>query len=171
MIQEVQELLRVSLANSAAFQTFVGAANATAALAKIYHDAWPKPTTGATHTLAEITALRPSAIIYTEEDQGFTVERDASGASDWDRKNSGRLVAVLFRNVPEADRNNLTKVATDFRTTVGAIIDELMDQSVTAGRLHIQRITASGPWRTAKERLQAEGDAQAFELMIEWGIR
>lgn len=172
MIQDAQELLRTSLANCATFQSFVSAADATAALAKIYHDAWPTPESGGpSHTLAEIEALRPSAIVYTEDESGFVVERDAAGGFDCARRNGGRLVAVLFRNVPSEDKYALAKVATDFRTTAGSIVDELMDQSETAGRLAIQRITCSGPYRTKVDNLQAEGDGQAYELLIEWGVR
>lgn len=169
-MQAAQNILRISLSDSSAFQTFTGTANATAALAKIYHDELPKPATGRVHTLAEITALRPCAVVFTQTDAGWTIERDAMGeASCWHP--SGVLHCLLFRNVPDADKDNLGKVDTDFRTTVGLIVDDLIAMSETAGRLAIDKITTRGPYRTDPKELKSIGDAQVYELIINWGHR
>lgn len=169
-IQNPQNLLRVTLSYSAAFQDFVSAADSDEAILKIYHDELPKPSVGRVHTLAEITALRPCAIIFTETDAGWTIERDAmADVGCWHPY--GILHLLLFRNVPEADKDDLGKCDTDFRTTVGLIVDNLIDMSETAGRLAIDKITARGPFRTDVKELKSIGDAQVYELIINWGHR
>lgn len=169
-MQSAQNVLRITLSASSAFQTFTGTVDATAALAKIYHDELPKPSTGRLHTLAEITALRPCAVVFTASDSGWAIERDAMGEQAcWNPY--GILHCLLFRNVPEADKDDLGKCDTDFRTTVGLIIDDLVAMSETAGRLAIDKITARGPFRTDVKELKSIGDAQAYELIINWGHR
>lgn len=171
MIQDVQAIAKTTLANCAAFRTLTATADATAALAKIYHDAWPVPASGGvSHSLAEITALRPSAIIYTEPDRGWTSQRDAMGDSTgncW--HHSGIIHMIIFRNVPTADKALPSKVDTDFRTVIGTILSELIAQSETAGRLNSKRLTVSGPWRTEPKELKDIGDAQGCEIIVEWG--
>lgn len=171
MIQAVQEIARQTLAACASFRTLVGAADSTAALLRIYHDALPKPASGgAQHTLAEMNALRPCAIVYTEPDRGFRRVRDAMGdvgSSAW--HSSGIIHLVIFRNVPTADKDNPSLVDTAFRTVIGSIQDEIVALSETAGYLDSNAITLSGPWRTELTELNSIGDAQACELVVEWG--
>lgn len=171
MIQAVQEVMRSTLSASTSFQTMVGAANAAAALARIYHDEIPKPASGQqSHSLVEMIAIRPCAIIYTQVGQGgWRADRDAMGNGCWNY--SGTLVVVLMRNVPEADKDDLSKVDTDFRTTVGEIIEDLIDLNETASYLTMDRIDAMGPYRTELKELKAIGDAQSYELVIGWGQR
>lgn len=163
--------MRTTLAASEAFQTLVGADDATEALARIYHDALPKPASGGhSHSLAEMNELRPCAIVYTQVGQGgWQARRDAMGGGCWDY--SGTIVAVILRNVPVEDKDNLQKVDTDFRTTVGNIVDDLIGLNETAGYLTMERIDAMGPYRTPVEELQSVGDAQAYELVVGWGNR
>jgi hypothetical protein len=171
LIQAVQEVMRVTLAASAAFQAMVGAGSASAALARIYHDELPKPASGQqSHSLVEMNALRPCAVVYTQVGQGgFRADRDAMGNGCWN--NSGTLVVVLMRNVPVEDKNDLSKVDTDFRTIAGDIIEDLIGLNETAGYLTMDRIDAMGPYRTEVKELQSIGDAQVYELVIAWGQR
>lgn len=168
MIQDAQILLRTTLAASAAFQSLVGAGNAAGAEARIYHDSFPRPLSGGVaHTLAEITALRPCAIVYTED---FITAADSMGdQSCWHQE--GILHAIIFRNVPLADKDNPSKVDVDFRVIMGDIIQDLIELSQTAGYLTSRKFRPIGPHRTANEDLNAIGDAQAYELQIEWGVR
>ena len=171
MIQDIQNLLRTTLAASSTFQSLVGAGNANAALARIYHDAWPKPASGQpSHSLAEITAIRPAAIVYTDPDDGFVTERDAMG-DDLCWHQQGTVHAIIFRNVPDADKDNPSKVDTDFRVVIGGILADLIATSETAGYLACRRLTVDGPHRTAVEDLNAIGDAQAYDIRIDWGVR
>lgn len=169
MIQEAQNIARATLAACAAFQSLVDAADATEALARIYHDAFPSPQSQrAEHTRAELTALRPCAVVYTEDNQGWVVERDAAGNEDcWNA--SGIVHLVIFRNVPEADEFLPSKVDTDFRTIIGNIAGEIIGLSETAPYLAANRIVMSGPNRTPFTELKDIGDAQQAELLVSWG--
>lgn len=175
MIQTAQDVARATLAACAAFQSLVGVEavgdeeRAAEALEHIYHDAFPSPESQrAEHTRAELTALRPCAIVYTEDSQGWVIIRDAMGNEDcWNAR--GMIHVVIFRNVPEADRFNLSKVDTDFRTIIGDIAEDIIGLSETAPYLAARRLTVSGPTRTPHEQLKDVGDAQAAEISIEWG--
>ena len=169
MIQAAQDIAKTTLAACASFQELVGVDSAVDAAAFIYHDAWPPPISGrAEHTRAELAALRPSAIIYTGESQGFTVTRDAAGNdSCWNT--SGAIHVMLFRNVPAVDKDNPSKVDTDFRTTVGDILEDMLGLSETAGYLAANQFTISGPHRTPVNELKDVGDAQWAEIVVAWG--
>jgi len=169
MIQEAQNIARATLAACASFQSLVDADDATEALTHIYHDATPMPESGrAEHTRAELTALRPFAIVYTEDNQGFVVEKDAMGNEDcWNA--SGTVHIVIYRNVPEADELNPSKVDTDFRTVMGNIASEIIRLSETAPYLAAKKIVASGPIRTPVKELSDVGDAQGAVLTVAWG--
>lgn len=169
MIQEAQNIARATLAACPAFRTLVDADNATEALTHIYHDAFPAPESQrAEHTRAELTALRPCAIVFLEDNQGWVVERDASGSEDcWNAY--GIVHFVIFRNVPEADQYNPSKVDTDFRTVIGNIAEQIIGLSETAPYLAANRIVMSGPHRTMLTELKDIGDAQQAELIVSWG--
>jgi hypothetical protein len=169
VIQEVQEIARQTLAACAAFQSLVGAANANIALDYIYHDAWPPPASGPTHTLAEITELRPSAIVYTDPIDGFDMERDASADICW--HNSGTIHLLLFRNTPEAALEDPSLADTGWREIVGNILVNLRDLSETPGMLASRAFRVAGMYRTEPTMLEAEGDAQAADIVIRWGVR
>lgn len=169
MIQQAQNTARATLAACAAFQALVGASDATDALERIYHDALPYPESmRAEHTRAELTALRPCAVVYTEDNQGWVVERDAAGNEDcWNAH--GIIHMVIDRNVPEADQYNPSKVDTDFRTILGDIAEQIIGLSETAPYLAANRIVVSGPYRTPLPELKDIGDAQRAELIVAWG--
>ncbi len=169
MIQDVQEVARQTLANCDSFQSLVSASTASRAAEMIYHDAWPKPASGLPeHTLAEIQALRPCAIVYTHENGGFKSRRDASADICW--HHSGIVNFLIFRNVPEIDVNDPSNVDVDFRTIIGNIYSELIELSETAGMLAIRELTYDGPWRTDVKDLKSVGDAQVAQLIAEWGV-
>jgi len=169
MIQDAQDIAKATLAACAAFQSLVDAGDAAEAAEHIYHDSFPTPESGnAEHGRAELTALRPCAIVYTEDNQGFVVRRDAMGMEDcWNA--TGVIHFVIFRNVPAADVNLPSKVDTDFRTVLGNIVSQMIGLSETAGYLATKQFTVSGPARTPKKELKDIGDAQVAEIVAAWG--
>lgn len=162
MIQDVQDLLATTLSESVAFQDFVSAANAAAALAKVYHDVMPAPA-GDRYTEVELAALRPSALIYTERYE------DVYDATDTCWRASGRLVCKLRRTTPSTGTDSELDI--DFREIAGEIIQDLKDVCETAGRLQSRAILAEGPFRSHPTEQKAAGDYQEFELTIDWGLR
>ena len=172
MIQDAQDIAKTTLAACASFSSLVDdylEAGQTAA-DRIYHDSFPQPLSGRPeHSRAEYTALRPCAIVYTEDNQGFDVRRDAMGDQNcWTA--SGVIHMMIFRNVPEIDKNNPAKVDTDFRTIIGNIVNDLIGLSETGGYLSIRRFTISGPARTPVNELSDVGDAQMAEILAYWGV-
>lgn len=168
MIQDAQDILETTLANSATFRTFVGAANVAEARQRIHHDYIPDRE-GEAYTPEELSAIRPCALIYTLPSGGFTTQRDASGTNNW--ATSGRLVCVLMRDTPESGSNSDVDVG--FRTIAGNIMSDIINLSEDAADsfLAATRIVADGPFRTEESDLDELGDRQAFELIIDWGNR
>lgn len=173
MIDDSQELMRKSIAASATFRTLVGAANQSEALERVYGDELPKPTNSTRHSLLELQELRPCAVVWIPSNNGWQVERNAAGdvASGDCWHSSGMLECAILRNVPEVDKNDPAKVDKDFRVTIGDIVSDLIASSETADRLACHKITVMGPYRTALDEMLAIGDAQSYNLQVEWGHR
>lgn len=172
MIQDAQDVAKSTLAACPEFISLVADAVADEdqlTADRIYHDSFPEPISGAPHhSRAELTALRPCAIVYTEDNQGFDVRRDAMGNEDcWNA--SGIIHYMILRNVPVADKDNPSKVDTDFRTVLGNIVSEMIGLSETAPYLAAKRFIISGPARTSVQELSELGDAQMGEIIAYWG--
>lgn len=167
-IQDIQNLLATTLAACDVFQEFVGAANSTEALERIYHDAFPKPN-GDKYTLEELEAIRPCALIFTPDAQGYITEYDSSLAG-WRAR--GIVYCVLYRTVPTSIQNEPGEVATTFRVIMSNLINELKDKAdaISGGMLAARRMMANGPFRADETQVNELGDEQAYELIIEWGV-
>jgi hypothetical protein len=165
MIQTAQDLLKTTLSYSAAFQSLVGAVDETEAAARIYHDALPPPADGsASYSAAQLSVLRPCAMIYTES---FMRELVAMGSDCW--ASWGQMKCIIYRNVPTAIADDPSQVDTTFRVIAGDIISEMIAQCDTAGRLASRKFEARGPYRTPPDEINAIGDEQVYELIIDWG--
>lgn len=162
MIQDVQALLASTLADCPAFRTFVGAADAAAALLRIHHDAFPAiPSGDDRFSKAELEAIRPCAVLATSD--GYVTEKDATG--DYWRPH-GTLYCWLYRTTPSG---TLSAVAVSFRETVGDLLEELQARSTLADFLASRKVTVNGPYRNDPLDRKSHGDEQVYELVIEWG--
>jgi hypothetical protein len=161
-----QDRLRDTLAASTAFQTWVGAANATAAAARVYLDDLPEPAGQEDYTRAELEAYRPMAIIETDE-EGFTYEHGATGDS-FEFDVSGKLRLCLEQSVSEALANDNAELLLQFRNSYGQILDDLCDLAGTPGYLGIVRMRTYGPFRMHPDRIPRQGDAVWVWVVIEW---
>lgn len=174
-IRNTAALAAATLSRCHAFQHWQGNTwTESQALARIYHHALPPPADGRQHTLAEMEALRPFALIWTEGVDGLEVFRDTAGP-DWAPRASGHLVICLEQSVPDADLNDPAKVERDFETTVGLIMGSgnasqpgLYELSGNPGELPATRLVYRGSARTPQEELQDIGDAQRAWLDIYW---
>lgn len=151
---------RLTVAASAAFQTWVGAASAAAALARVYRDGLPKPS-GGVYTAAALAALRPYCIISTDD---ADLEAPASGP-DWDQR--GHLMLGFEQAVTTALANDPGGLGEAFENTIGDILDDMKALANTAGYLNISTISIPGPWvRTPEDVAAQEGDAvQMFVIL------
>jgi hypothetical protein len=174
-IRNTAALAAGTISRCHAFQTWQGNTwNEAQALARIYHHALPPPANGREHTLAEMSALRPFALIWTEGVDGLEVFRDTAG-TDWAPRSSGHLVVCFEQNVPTEDLDDPSKVERDFETFVGLVIGSgdgtepgLYELSGIPGELPATRIVYRGSARTPQEEIQSIGDAQRAWLDIYW---
>lgn len=171
MIQDVQDLLRTTLANCAEVRSFLGQGTVEGAAARIHNDYWPRPS-GDVYVEGDAEVIWPAILIYTQPESGWSIERDSMGnTSNW--KAYGELVCIfqqqypVFEGFPEPF---IRQMDVDFRSTIGDIIEELISKSETAGYLAATGFTVSGPFRTPEED-RSGGDWFAMEVIIRWGIR
>ena len=155
--------LRDSLADCAAFRTFAGAADQAAALARIHYFELTPPADVEAYTKAEITALRPYAIVATQDRNGFSAELD--GASDhFEFADSGRLWLYVARTVA-GDQPEL-----EFCNHLGAIVAGLCKLAGQAGYLALTEISLeAGPFRGHHDLDPTEGIEQIAVFSIDYG--
>ena len=162
-----QHYLRQSLANSATFRTWTETADEAAALAKIHYEGLPPPADNAAdYTAAALTAYRPYAVVWTDEENGFWKNKEASGFF----RAGGRLILKFEQDVPEAIAADPAEIDLRFKNTIGQIIDDLCNLTlVGVGYLCFERITVDiGPYRTHPDDVPSQGDWQAIEIGVDW---
>jgi len=177
IIRGVEDALAQTLAACHAWQHWQGAnLNSTQALARIYRNALPKPVSGgASHTLAELQALRPFILIYTDTDGGFVMDREAA-SSGYDQ--SGKVIACIEQDVPEALLDDPAGVDDAIQADLELLLRSedpnepgLAELADLPGKFIPRRIVVIGPVRTAEEDLAEMGDAQRVWLEITWGFK
>lgn len=158
-----------TLANVAAFQSFVGAADATEALARIYRAALPPPADNAeSYSPAELANYRAYALVWTDEEEGF--QRVAVARSDHhDANESGRFTLRLVRTIPAEIVGDPDECELTFDNAIGQIIDGLFELAGLSGYLAIDTIAISGgPFVNHPDIMPTQGDHQSVELGIDW---
>jgi len=169
-ITKAEERIRDMLANCATFQTWVSAANATAAKSSIYYDAPPMPRSGEdTSVLSYNQSLRPFAVVWTGTSDGFTLNEMIGG--------SGVVYVRLEQDVPGAVLTNYEEADRLFKNTIGGIIHSgdtdnpgLWELSLTRQYAQITQIQLAALYHTAEDEYDTYGNAQAAELAIRWGV-
>lgn len=167
-ISLAEDYLETTLANCAAFQSLVSAANAAAALLSIYNDALPAPADGEGYTKAELVALHPYALIETDADGGYAMgfaSVNADGSHNY--RDAGKLCLRIVRQVTAGG-----EIVDDERTwknTIGQILTQLWALAGQAGYLAITGIAVEGWHRFHPNDEPAMGDAQGVTIAVEWG--
>lgn len=176
IIDGVHDALRETLADCYAWQNWQGNSFTRAqALARIYQHALPKPASGgATHTLAELQALRPFMLIYTEPEGGFVMTRDADGLG-YDQR--GRMIVMIEQDIPEDSLDDPSAIDADLYSDLGTLIRSqntnqpgLAELADVAGNFICRRVETMGPVRTEEEDVHELGEAQRVWLLIDWGF-
>lgn len=159
--------LRLSLADSTAFRTWVSAATQAAALARIYMDALPPPAGHAEqYTLTELNTYRPYAVIWSHRHAW----RQVAVSSDGDEfdEGPGRLGIQLVQTVGSLTDHQ--EIARAFENIIDGIVDALCAKSGTAGYLAFDRIgIEQGPVRVHPNWVPHLGDEQHVDLVIDYG--
>jgi hypothetical protein len=176
-IRNTANLAASTLSKCHAMQTWQGATYTQAqALGRIYHHALPPPANKREHTLAELAALRPFVLLYTEQGDGLDVTRDTAG-TDWGPRATGHLVACFECAIPTIDINDPAKVASDFEQFLGLMIGtgatnqpglyELFGQP---GELAGTRVVYRGYARTDPADVAEIGDCLRGWLDLYWSV-
>lgn len=163
-----EETLRTTLASLPAFQTWTGTADSAAAQTHVYVGDVPPPSGSETYDPADLVALRPFAIVYTEPQAGYRASKDAVGTS-WHFRESGRLVVMLEQEIPAAIRHDAAEVRRQFMNAMGQILDELLGQAGVAGQLAVRSATVYGPYRVDDDDIQGQGEPIVAYFDLEWG--
>jgi hypothetical protein len=116
--------LEALLSNSGNWQTWTSAANAAAALAFIHQEGVTYPASNDEYTAAELSGLRPFALIDTDPEDGFTGVRIGSGPRHaW--QNAGSLILVLEDDIASSDKDLFEDAGRKFKNNVGGVIDDI----------------------------------------------
>jgi len=174
-IEDTAALLATTLANCHALQTWGGNNwNVSQSLARIYHHALPKPANNLEHTLAELAAYRPFALVWTEQGDGMEIMRDTAGP-DWAPKSRGHLIVCLEQSTPANLVADPSAAERNFEGMIGRLIGSgnpsqpgLYELSGRPEYLPITRIVYRGIARTPQEESTEIGDAQRAWLDIYW---
>jgi hypothetical protein len=110
------DALATLVAASTSFQSFVGAANATAAAARVHKLDLPRPE-GESYTLDELSTYRPLAIVDMERGGGgWEAVEVAKGGGIGRFRTGGRLMLCLERSVPPGLVDDNRAADADFMT-------------------------------------------------------
>lgn len=179
------ENLRALLAHSAAFRTWVGAADAAAAKDRIHLVDLPPPEDGREFTLEELRGLRPLAQIdlWTPErgwgEQPWMTQRVA----DCTYADGGKLTLDLVQDILEEDAANFADCKLRFMNEVGAVLRDIKQMANQTDHLDAGEIAAGiggigihrievfqGPARADEAQVQTQGDHWRVQLLVHWGL-
>lgn len=165
-ISLAQNYLRLTIADSAEFKTWIGDATTQAqALARIHDDGLPPPDRGGEYDLAELKKARPYVIVSTD---GFGWKKTAmSTAAEF--ANNGTLAVTFVQDVDEAIKKNHGEIGRRFQNSIGTIISEMLALAGTAGYLNITEVDISEGWtRTHPSLHEDEGDVVSIDVEFTW---
>lgn len=164
-----QQHLKVMLADSTAFRSWVGAADQDQALSRIYLEALPLGDRQS-YDLEELRALRPHAIVWTEPQNGFALRR-VSVDDGYGFHESGVIRVWLEQDVGSAMTGLPGSVDLSFKNSVGLILDDLAALAGGAGYLDVTEISVlNGPMRSHPDDYDTIGDLIGIELSVSWGV-
>lgn len=162
--------LATTLADCHAFQAWAGVASREDALARIYFDGLPSPDNGReSYTADELAELRPYAVIWTDEEDGFR-RKMVSGGAGFLFDDSGRLHLELVQEIAVADQADLAAADRKFKNSLGLILDDLAELAGQGGYLTATSFVTKGPLRPHPDAEEGEGPWQWAKLVIDWGL-
>lgn len=145
--------LRDTLSQSAAFRTFVSAANATAALSSIYYGLK--------------TGFSPPFAVVEWGPQ--TWDMRAGGSRNY-FDHEGMLRLRIVGTVSSSADSAASDAFVTFVNTVGEIVDDLQELAGTGSYLDIRRLDTSEPARPPVERANGpDGDYVEVVVTVEFG--
>lgn len=164
-----RDLLRETLANCTAFQTWDGNSWTSAqAKQRIYQGTMPL-----SDDLLALEAARPFAVIVPA-DSPCTIVKVAAPRS---YRASGTLTIEFHRTPPALSQGDPGDSDRELENTVGLIMQSndanspgLCELAQTAGYLTIRGLRAYGPYRIDPQVVPAAGDCQIMFVDVDWGV-
>lgn len=138
--------------------------------ATVYHHHLPPPANQQAHTKAELQALRPFVLLWTNDQDGIRWTKDTAGA-DACSGSDGEIVIRIERNTPAGTP---AEVARNFENLIGSLCKGsnsqpgLMDLAGDTAYLPIQELRLIEHARTRPEQWTEIGDAQRAYLLVTW---
>lgn len=169
-----EKYLAAMLADCPSFQAFVGvdalsATPASDALAKIYFDAMPPPAAYPdAYTLAESQALRPCALIWLDQSDGYYLGDDAVSSGLTDFTEGGRLCLQfdwLASAALWADEQVLFRT---FKNTIGTILNEMIERPGTPGFLAVRNVKLTQLARIHDKEVTSQGYLISAWFSLGW---
>lgn len=164
--------LQSQLSKSARFQAFCGNVNEAAALARIKLDGLDLPldehgNVKESHTAEELRALRPFAIIWQRERQGYALQAIGTPTACVE---SGTLQIRLEKAIDPALVKTTDALNRQWDNDLGQIARELMDLKTTAGMLQIDgQVVVDGPEFGVEALEVGQGYFGVAILTVSWG--
>jgi hypothetical protein len=175
ILSEPIDHARTLLANASAWQSWVGASDATQAKDSIHIGATPPPADGETYTQNELANLWPLAIIDLPPDGGgYQVSRNADGV-DQQFPESGRVVMAFEDKVPDQHLGSPADARLAFFNNLGAVMLDMLQLSGTDdgtnAYLWLRGINIlEGPVREDLNEVASVGAYHWVVLDLPWGF-
>lgn len=148
--------------------------NEATAEAHIHFDALPAADPGPDHTLIELQALRPFAILWADTAGGMRMRNDTDGGCVI---NSGTIIMQIELDVPDDLTDDPTELAQDLYRKFGRLMKTndsaapgLMELTHRAGYLPLLEIQFIGSQRSDTKDAHDIGDVIVAEYQISWGL-
>ena len=166
-ISLMQENLRNHIAETATFQTLVGAANPTAAKLRTHLKRLPKP--GANrddYTKADLDILAPYALVYMDYANGFSFTKE----SESEFVPSGRMLINLVKKMKPEEREN-PEGDQEFEDEIGVMLEEMNVLTNSGGGfVNYDRIEIiEGPFHNEKNDFHTQGDIMHVMIAVTFG--
>lgn len=169
-ISRAMQLARALLGDCQAFRDMADPAmDQAGALARIYYNGLPQPP-GDKYTVAELTALRPFAIVGHNPNHGFRSECDGVSGDTWSWVERGKLLLRIEKTSAEVE-NGLPSYDSflTFQNEVGGIIQNCYDLIGGENYLGVTAISILlGPYGVGEDDSPGEGVWEAVELEFEY---
>ena len=147
--------------------------NQAQAEARIYFDELPPPVSD-DYTPAELTALRPFALLWLDTASGLQLMSESSGNCCWIP--SGTAIAQIEIPVPPNLAATPNALALDLHSKIGRIIRTadptkpgLCDLAGVPGYLPVKQVIYRGYIRTDVKAAAEIGDCVRCEIEMQWG--
>lgn len=147
----------------------------TTAAEHIHFDGLPPADPGPDHSLSELNALRPFALIWAEQSGGLRLRSATAG--NCCPLPSGVIVVQLEIPVPDALADDPTALAQDLAQKLGRIMRTadpaepgMFELSGLSGYLPLNEIQLFGYVRSDTKAAAELGDFVVAELQLTWGM-